>query len=69
MLDASAIITVAKRLGDRARHILKGNATLVLAFYEIGNFVWKEPWRPVMPWTMALVSEPTRMAMANLPQP
>jgi len=42
LLDASAIITVAKRLGDRARRILKGNATLVLAFYEIGNFVWKE---------------------------
>ncbi len=31
--------------------------------YSSMSLVWKEPCRPVMPWTMTLVPEPTRMAM------
>ena len=33
---------MAKKLGTKAHRILRGNATIILAFYEIGNFVWKE---------------------------
>ncbi len=42
LLDASAIIALAKRARESLPHVLKGKRTLSLAFYEIGNFVWKE---------------------------
>ncbi len=44
LFDASAIITLIRRLGGDAPSILRGGHTLILAFYEMGNFIWKE-WR------------------------
>ena len=31
-----------RRLSRRALDVLRGEATTILAFYEFGNFVWKE---------------------------
>ena len=42
LLDASAIIALAKRARETLPYVLKGKRTLSLAFYEVGNFVWKE---------------------------
>jgi len=41
-LDACAIIILVRKLGKDALSILKGKNTIVLAFFEVGNFIWKE---------------------------
>jgi len=42
LLDSSAIILVLKRLRENAAKILYGKGTLNLAYYEIGNAIWKQ---------------------------
>jgi len=42
LLDACAIIILVRKLGKDALSILKGKNTIVLAFFEVGNFIWKE---------------------------
>ena len=41
VLDSSAIINLILRLKDRAIPIFEESLTATLAFYEIGNFLWK----------------------------
>jgi len=42
LLDSNAIIITLKRLQEEAVRALDGKATLNLAYYEIGNIIWKE---------------------------
>ncbi|MCD6529219.1 type II toxin-antitoxin system VapC family toxin [Candidatus Bathyarchaeota archaeon] len=42
VLDSSAIAIIFKRLKGEAVDVLEGNFTLDLAFYELGNMIWKE---------------------------
>jgi len=41
VLDSSAIINLIQRLEERSIDILKESITADLAFYEIGNYLWK----------------------------
>lgn len=40
LFDSSAIFE-AVRLGSKALDLLKGNFTTTLAYYELGNILWK----------------------------
>ncbi len=42
LLDSNAIIITLKRLLENSVKALDGKATLNLAYYEIGNVIWKE---------------------------
>lgn len=42
LLDASSIITLVREAKEGAPDVLRGRHTIPLAFYEAGNFVWKE---------------------------
>ena len=42
LLDSSAIAVLLKRLGGSAVKYLAGVYTLDLAYYELGNVLWKE---------------------------
>jgi len=42
LFDASALMNVVRRLGANALELAKGNYTLTLTVYEVGNAVWKE---------------------------
>lgn len=41
LFDASSILNIIKNRKSDAIKVLKGNCTLQLAFYEIGNAIWK----------------------------
>jgi len=36
------VISLVRKLKDKALEALRGKATTILALYELGNFVWKE---------------------------
>ena len=42
LLDASALLNIVRRLGERSLKILKENYILTLTIYEVGNALWKE---------------------------
>jgi predicted nucleic acid-binding protein len=42
LFDASALLNIIRRCKEDAHNILKGNLTLSLARYEVGNALWKE---------------------------
>lgn len=42
LFDASALLNIIRLYGDGAYKMLKGNLTLSLTKYEIGNVLWKE---------------------------
>ena len=42
LFDASSILLLVRELGERAPDILLNSSTLSLAYYEVGNAVWKE---------------------------
>ena len=42
VLDSSTIAIIFKRLKGEAVDVLEENITLDLAFYELGNMIWKE---------------------------
>lgn len=42
VLDASSILALTRRFGERIVDLSKGNFTPSLAYYEIGNALWKE---------------------------
>lgn len=42
VFDASAIAKLLRTRLGKAIHILAGNTTLDLAYYELGNIIWKE---------------------------
>jgi len=42
ILDASSIYTLVKHAGEDAPQVLRANATIPLAAYELGNAVWRE---------------------------
>ena len=42
LFDASAILNLVRRLGERSLKILRGNYILTLTIYEIGNALWRE---------------------------
>lgn len=41
VLDTSAIINLISRLGNKSIDLFKESLTTDLAYYEIGNFLWK----------------------------
>ena len=41
LFDASAIMVIAKKHGEKASKILEGGAMLDLTLYELGNAIWK----------------------------
>jgi len=42
LFDASALLNLVRRLGEKALKILEGNYILTLTIYEIGNALWRE---------------------------
>ena len=42
LLDASALLNIVRRLGEKSLKILKENYILTLTIYEIGNALWRE---------------------------
>lgn len=42
LLDASCILTVVREFRGEAARILRRGSTLSLAYYEIGNAIWRE---------------------------
>ena len=42
LLDASALLNIVRRLGERSLKILKENYILTLTIYEVGNALWRE---------------------------
>ena len=42
LLDSSAIAITLKELHEKSIELLDGKNTLNLAYYEIGNIIWKE---------------------------
>ena len=42
LLDASALLNIVRRLGERSLEILKENHILTLTIYEVGNALWRE---------------------------
>ena len=42
LFDASAILNLVRRLGERSLKILRGNYILTLTIYEVGNVLWRE---------------------------
>jgi len=42
VFDAGSILILTKELGGKAVDVMKGNLTTSLAYYEVGNALWKE---------------------------
>lgn len=42
LFDASALLNIVRRLGEKSLKILKGNYILTLTIYEVGNALWRE---------------------------
>ena len=42
LFDASSILISVKEFGEKAIEILPEGSTVSLAFYEVGNAIWKE---------------------------
>lgn len=42
VFDASSILTLIGKLGEKIVDVMKGNLTVSLAYYEVGNALWKE---------------------------
>ena len=42
LFDASALLNLVRRLGEKSLKILKENYILTLTIYEVGNALWKE---------------------------
>mgnify|MGYP001055324788 FL=1 len=42
LFDAGSILLLVRELGERAPDILLKSSTIPLAYYEVGNAVWKE---------------------------
>ncbi len=42
VFDASGILVTIRRMGDEAPRVLMNASTIPLAFYEVGNAIWKE---------------------------
>ena len=42
LFDASALLNIVRRLGERSLKILKENYILTLTIYEVGNALWRE---------------------------
>jgi len=42
LFDAGSILLLVRELGERAPDILLKSSTIPLAYYEVGNTVWKE---------------------------
>ena len=42
LLDASALLNIVRRLGEKSLKILKENYILTLTIYEVGNALWRE---------------------------
>jgi len=42
VFDAGSILTLVRELGEKVVDVLKGNWTTSLAYYELGNALWKE---------------------------
>jgi len=42
LLDASALLNIVRRLGEKSLRILKENYILTLTIYEVGNALWRE---------------------------
>jgi len=42
VFDAGSILILTKELGEKAVDVLKENLTTSLAYYEVGNTLWKE---------------------------
>ncbi len=42
VFDASSILLLVRELGKEALDILSEGSTILLAFYEVGNAIWKE---------------------------
>jgi len=42
LLDSSAIAIMLKRRRDKAVEIVRSKTTLNLAYYELGNIIWRE---------------------------
>ena len=42
VFDSCSLLNLTRALADRVIDVLKGNITVSLAYYEIGNALWKE---------------------------
>jgi len=42
VFDASSILILTRELGEKVIDVMKGNTTMSLAYYELGNALWKE---------------------------
>lgn len=42
LFDASALLNIVRRLGEKSLKILKENYILTLTIYEVGNALWRE---------------------------
>lgn len=42
IFDANSILTLTREIGEKVVDVVRGNVTADLAFYEIGNALWKE---------------------------
>lgn len=42
MFDAGSILILASKLGEKVVDVMKENVTTSLAYYELGNAIWKE---------------------------
>jgi len=42
VFDAGSILILTRELGEKVVDVMKGNLTTSLAYYEVGNALWKE---------------------------
>ena len=42
VFDAGSILILTRELGEKAVDVIKSNMTTSLAYYEVGNALWKE---------------------------
>lgn len=42
LFDASSLLNITRELGEKVIDVVKNNFTISLAYYEIGNALWKE---------------------------
>ena len=42
LFDASALLNLVRRMGEKSLKILKENYILTLTIYEVGNALWRE---------------------------
>lgn len=42
IFDASCILILLKLLGKKAPDVLRSGSTIPLAYYEVGNSIWRE---------------------------